>query len=216
MNVVLEPLLQSPCLPEYVDSLARVLSLERQRREQFYDELTEDGKFEFINGKVIMHSPAKWKHIDVTMRLSQLLSVFVQERELGVVCVEKALCVFPRNDYEPDICFFSRVKAQKLTDDTLKFPVPDFIVEVLSETAEGNDRGLKFEDYAAHGVKEYWIVDPKKETVEKHLLKAGRYSPAKPVASGEIKSEVIAGFAVPVRAIFDAKANRAALRKLLA
>ncbi|MCI0533913.1 MAG: hypothetical protein L0Z50_01665, partial [Verrucomicrobiales bacterium] len=62
MKTVLEPLLQSPCLPEYVDSLNRTLSLERERRQKFYEELTEDRKFEFINGKVVMHSPAKRKH----------------------------------------------------------------------------------------------------------------------------------------------------------
>ena len=215
VKTVLEPLLQSPRLPEYVDSLNRTLALERQRREQFYEELTEDGKCEFINGKVLMHSPAKRKHINVTKNLSRLLSTFVEERELGEVYAEKALCVFPRNDYEPDLCFFSRTKVQQLTDDTLKFPMPDFVVEVLSETTEDNDRGLKFEDYAAHGVKEYWIVDPKKETVEKYVLKAGRYSPARPLGSGELQSDVIAGFSVPVRAIFEAKANRAALRRLL-
>ncbi len=82
MKTVLEPLLQSPCLPEYVDSLNRTLSLERERRQKFYEELTEDRKFEFINGKVVMHSPAKRKHSVATMNLSRLLSTFVEEREL--------------------------------------------------------------------------------------------------------------------------------------
>ena len=53
-----------------MDSLNRALALERRRREKFYEELTEDGKFEFINGKVIMHSPAKRKHINVTKNSS--------------------------------------------------------------------------------------------------------------------------------------------------
>ena len=216
MKSVLEPLLQSPQLPEYVNSLNRLLALERQRRQKFYEELTEDGKFEFINGQVVMHSPAKRKHINVTKNLSRLLSTFVEERELGEVYSEKALCVFPRNDYEPDICFFSRTKARQLTDDTLKFPVPDFVVEVLSDTTSDKDRHLKFDDYAAHGVGEYWIVDPEEETVEKHLLEEGRYGRARPVSSGHISSEVIVGFSIPVCAIFDAKANRTALRRLLA
>ena len=216
MKAALEPLLDSPRLPEYVDSLNRILALERQRREKFYEELTEDGKFEFINGKVVMHSPAKRKHINVTKNLSRLLSTFVEERDLGEVYAEKALCVFPRNDYEPDICFFSRTKVQQLTDDTLRFPIPDFVVEVLSDTTKNNDRTLKFEDYAAHGVGEYWIIDPQKETVGKHVLKAGRYGRTKPQGSGNITSEAIAGFSVPVHAIFDAKANRSALRRLLA
>jgi Uma2 family endonuclease len=103
VKAVLEPLLQSPELPEYVDSLNRILALERRSREKFYEELTEDGKFEFINGQVIMHSPATRKHINVTKNLSRLLSTFAEERGLGEAYAEKALCVFPRNDYEPDI-----------------------------------------------------------------------------------------------------------------
>jgi Uma2 family endonuclease len=148
--------------------------------------------------------------------LSQLLSTHVRLRDLGHVLTDKALCVFPRNDYEPDICFFGKQKAAQLKPDTLKYPVPDLIVEVLSETTEQNDRGVKFEDYAAHGVAEYWIVDPERETVERYVLHEGRYPEARPQRTGEITSDVVAGFSVAVRAIFDPRANLEALRRLLA
>ena len=215
MKSVLAPLLESPELPDYVDELARTLARERQRREKFYDELTEDGSFEFINGEVVVHSPAKHKHNDTVKNLLRLLATYVELGGLGVAVSEKALCVFPRNDYEPDIVFFGRKKAQTITGDTLKYPIPDFIVEVLSDSTAKNDRGVKFRDYAAHGVGEYWIVDPDAGTVEKFVLQAGRYvkSPAK--KTGAIASEVVAGFRIPVRAIFDGKANFAALRQLL-
>jgi Uma2 family endonuclease len=105
--------------------------------------------------------------------------------------------------------------AQTITSNTLKYPVPDFIVEVLSDSTENNDRGVKFQDYAAHGVGEYWIVDPDAESVEKYLAKAGRYGRARPQKTGEIESEIVSGFHMPVRAIFDTGANFAALRLLL-
>src|SRR5438093_7113578 len=132
MKSVLEPLLNSPELPDYVDELTRTLARERQSREKFYDELTEDGSFEFINGQVVMHSPAKHKHNEIVKHLVRLLATHVELNSLGVVVSEKALCVFPRNDYEPDIVFFGGKKAQTITGDTLKYPVQDFIVEVLS------------------------------------------------------------------------------------
>ena len=59
-----------------------------------------------------------------------------------------------RNDYEPDICFFGVAKAAQLTPDQMRFPVPDLVVEVLSETTQAVDRGVKFDDCAAHGVAE--------------------------------------------------------------
>lgn len=215
MKSVLEPLLNSPALPDYVDALARTLAAERQRREKFYEELTEDGSFEFINGQVIMHSPARDKHSLIVQNLVRLLATFTEVNGLGMVRSEKALCVFPRNDYEPDIAYFGPRKAQAITGETLKYPAPDFIVEVLSDSTAKSDRGVKFQDYAAHGVGEYWIVDADAESVEKFLAKAGKYGKARPQKAGEIASETVAGFRVPVRAIFDTPANFAALRQIL-
>ena len=42
----------------------------------------------------------------------------------------------------------------------MKYPAPDFIAEILSPSTDERDRGIKFEDYAAHGVGEYWLLDP--------------------------------------------------------
>ena len=59
-----------------------------------------------------------------------------------------------RNDFEPDIVFYGAEKAAALRPDQTTFPPPDLIVEVLSESTEARDRGIKMEDYAAHGVRE--------------------------------------------------------------
>ena len=51
-------------------------------------------------------------------------------------------------------------------------PAPDFIAEILSDSTASVDRGVKFQDYAAHGVGEYWIVDPVQQTIEQYRLQA--------------------------------------------
>jgi Uma2 family endonuclease len=94
----------------------------------------------------------------------------------------------------------------------MKFPIPDFIVEVLSESTEARDRGVKFEDYAAHGVGEYWIVDADRETVEQYLLGESGYELRVKSATGTLTSEVIEGLVVPVRALFDEAENLAIIR----
>lgn len=213
---VLEPLLQSPQLIEHATELNRLIAAERERRFKFYEEITEDRKWEFINGEAVMHSPARHEHITVMMRIANLMSNWVNLRHLGRVTTEKALCQFPRNDYEPDIAFFSLPKANLLRPDTLLHPVPDLVVEVLSESTEKNDRGVKFADYAAHGVGEYWIVDAGAGGIEQYLLRDGRYPrPVKRLKTGKVSSTVIAGFTMPVRAAFDEAAHLAALRRLL-
>jgi len=217
LETLLEPLRHSPQLVEAVDLLSRQIAQERERRAKFYSEMTPEQKIEFIDGEVILHSPAKNRHLDATALLMNLLSNHVRARGLGTVKTEKCLCVFPRNDYEPDIVYFSPEKTADLTPDTLQFPIPDFVVEVLSESTEARDRGVKFEDYAAHGVGEYWIVDAEAESVEQYMLREGDvgYDLRTKATTGTLTSPVVSGFSIPVRAIFDEAENLAALRGCL-
>jgi Uma2 family endonuclease len=165
---------------------------------------------------MILHSPAKHQHLRITTRVSKLLDTYVSLRSLGVVNTEKCLCVFPRNDYEPDIVFFGVVKSASLKPDTLKFPVPDLAVEVLSSSTEARERGVKFEDYAANGVGEYWIIDAEAATLEQYLLQNETYQLSLKSGSGQLKSEVITGLTIPLEALFDDQKNLAALRGIMA
>ncbi len=215
LETLLEPLRHSPLLPEAVARLQRQMDEERERRERFYEEMTPDQKIEFIDGEVILHSPARNRHLDVTLMLAKLLSTYVSIHQLGEVKMEKCLVVFPRNDYEPDVVFFSNEKVN-FVDDTMKFPVPDLVVEVLSKSTEGRDRGVKFEDYAANGVGEYWIVNAMASVLEQYVLSDAGYELRLKSGSGKLASEVVAGFEVELAAFFDEAKNLAALRSLLA
>jgi len=215
-NQAIEVLVRSPHLPEAMRRLQAVARAEAKKRRYFYDVVTEQQKAEFINGEIIVHSPVKLRHAVASDRLMMLLNVFVQKHGLGIAFHEKILIVLNRNDYEPDICFFGPEKGKAFTPSQSKFPAPDLIVEVLSESTEANDRGIKFEDYAAHGVGEYWIVDPVAETIEQYLLQEGVYRLAVKVKTGSIASAVVAGFEIPVRAVFDGAEQLAALQAILA
>jgi Uma2 family endonuclease len=90
------------------------------------------------------------------------------------------------------------------------------VVEVISESTEARDRGVKMQDYAEHDIGEYWIVDPEGETIEQYLLRDGAYELAVKVREGAITSAVVPGFTIPVRAVFDSDENLAALKRLMA
>ena len=138
------------------------------------------------------------------MKFSSLLHVYVTNNRLGKVGVEKVMIRLTRNDYEPDICFFKQDTAAEFTSDQMLFPAPDFIIEILSDSTERNDRGIKFIDYAAHGIDEYWIIDPLKQTVEKYLLQEGNYAlEVKLQAIGRLESKAVEGFAIELTEIFN-------------
>ena len=212
---LIEPLRHSPQLPQAIAILQAELESERQRREQFYLDMTPNQKIEFIEGRVVLHSPARNRHLDATGRIYKLLDTYVALHLLGQVKLEKCLCVFPRNDYEPDVVFFGLDKAARLTADTMKFPVPDLAVEVLSPSTESQDRGVKFEDFASNGVAEYWIVDADAQLVEQYLLERGEYRLALKSGSGTIACQAIRGLQFQIEAIFDPRKNLEAVRQLM-
>lgn len=213
---LIAPIIHSPQLPMIVERLEAYWAQENLRRQEFYDEVTPDQKAEFIDGKMIVHSPARNRHLDVTKFVSKLLDTYTQIHGLGEIKVEKCLCVFSRNAYEPDVVFFGSQKAQQLTAETKLFPIPDLIVEVLSESTAANDRGIKFQDYASSGVQEYWIIDADQNVVEQYLLAGEHYQLVLKSDSGVLKSHVIAGFVTDVEAMFAAEKNLETLRKMMA
>lgn len=164
---------------------------------------------------MLYHSPAKNIHNQVTGRIFKLLSTYAITHDLGQVGVEKRLISLTRNDYEPDVCFFRKEKSSQFTDDQMKFPAPDLVVEVLSKTTEELDRGIKLQDYEAHGVSEYWIVDPDLQTLEQYTLKDDNYSLKHKSKDGHLTCEVLAGFEVPVTAFFNDQENLNTLKKLI-
>ena len=211
----IEPLLQSPQLPIYVREMQSYLDEESQKREAYYDWLTPDVKAEFINGETVVQSPAKKRHTVASMNLSALLGAYVELNDLGFVGAETVLISLTRNDYLPDICFFGRQKAAEIEPEQMKYPAPDFIVEILSPSTADIDRGLKAEDYAAHDIAEYWLVDPEQETVEQYLLQDEHYELNLKVKTGPLSSLVIQGFTIPVEAIFDSRVKNQVLGQLL-
>lgn len=211
-------LLEAPDAKLVIERAQAILADEAQRRRSFREWLRDDIKAEFINGEVIMHSPVKRRHLDATQNLTTLLRVYVHVNDLGTVDSEKALIGLTRNDYEPDICYWNSETANSFEDDQMEHPAPDLIVEILSKSTTGRDRGVKFEDYAAHGVLEYWIIDPVRKSVEQYQLDEPTMafaSVATLYINDTLTALTVSGFQIPVQAIFDKQINLETLRILM-
>jgi Uma2 family endonuclease len=214
-----EKIMASPNAPQQLDALYAAMQNEKERRHDFREWITPAIKAEFINGQVVLHSPVKKRHFSVTDLLSRLVSIYGSIKKLGRVATEKALIALTRNDYEPDLVFFSKEKYDTFTEDQMLFPAPDFVVEILSKSTAAMDRGIKKQDYAEHGVREYWIIDPIRQRIEQYILFSPTdktYSPPKSFGlADEIESYVIKGFVIPVQAIFDEAVNVETIQDLL-
>ncbi|MGL4398788.1 MAG: Uma2 family endonuclease [Luteolibacter sp.] len=198
-----------------VDS--QVLQQESELRERFREEIDLGQSGEFINGEIVRHLPFRHLHNQVSSLIAEAFGVYASVLENGSLVRVGALCGFSRNDYEPDIAWFGPKKAASLTPETTIYPIPDFIIEILSPATEKRDRGVKLEDYAAHGVAEYWIVDADKRTIEQYLIAgdAGVYHLAEKLGHGDITPFSFPGLAIPLAALFEDAANLVFLRSLL-
>jgi Uma2 family endonuclease len=213
---LLSELKHSPQLPAAIEELNAYWKDEQQRRVKFYDDLDEDMKAEFIDGEVVMHSPVREAHNESRTLMERLIGTYVDVHDLGIVRSEKALIVLARNDFEPDVAFWGLAKSKGIKPQTMKYPAPDWVCEILSPSTVKNDRVVKMADYAANGIAEYWIIDADRRVAEIYLLQdVGQYELQVKTDSGLLRCQTIAGLQFPIEAIFDREANLLALQNIL-
>lgn len=200
---ILNQLQEHPDVVLLMQEVQAMLNRESEKRKEYRELVHENIRAEFINGEVVYYnSPAKRRHWRVSTNLISKLGSYVSENNLGEVGGEKVMVALTRNDYEPDIVFFSKEKASQFTDDQMLFPAPDFVVEILSPSTEKYDRNEKFVDYAAHGVSEYWIIDAEQEIVEQYFNEGGRFNLFQKLHKGQLESKSVKGFTIDLKDIF--------------
>jgi len=213
---IIDNILEQPNATAIAEQVLQQIAEEQKRRDQFYNDITENDKAEFINGEVIIHSPVMLRHSKASFNLAKLLDVYVTKHQLGNVSHEKIMITLTRNDYEPDVCFFKKEKSQHFKEDQCLFPAPDLVVEVLAKSTQKNDRGIKYKDYETHKIEEYWIVDPEQKTLEQYQLnKEHQYELTVKSNNGTIHSSSIKGFNFDIEAIFDDAKNSEEVKRIL-
>jgi Uma2 family endonuclease len=163
--------------------------------QEFLDWCDEDTWAEWVDGEVIMVSPASFEHQDLGSLLETVLRIFVESRDLGKLLRAPFVMRLPirPSGREPDLLFVSRERRDLIKHSFLDGPA-DVAVEIVSPESVGRDRGDKFVEYERAGVKEYWLLDPDRQSAEFYKLgDDGFYHIAK-IVDGVYRSEVISGF----------------------
>jgi Uma2 family endonuclease len=162
--------------------------------EQFYDIVEENVKADLLDGQIFRDSPAIPRHGETCIWLLSVLTLFVQKFDLGKInggttTVRLSAYQGP----EPDV-FFVRKSRLGIIGEKYLEAAPDLCIEVISKSSRKKDRGRKFVLYAEYGVREYWIVDPLRFTIEFYENQDGEWVEILPDAEGRLHSKVIANF----------------------
>jgi Uma2 family endonuclease len=133
------------------------------------------------------------------MWLMRVLGDYVECGELGVIV--PALLVRLREcrcGRSPDILFLATAHRHRIRPAFIEGPV-DLAVEIVSPESVERDTVTKPAEYAAGGVREYWLIDPSERTVVFYQLDDGRYRLGEIDADGIYRSAAIPGFWLRVR-----------------
>jgi Uma2 family endonuclease len=170
----------------------------RMSYEEYAAWTNEDTFSEWVDGEVTVFMPPDLQHNQISMFLATILNLFVNLHNLGqVIAAPFEMKLRDGRSYrEPDLLFVSRDRLDCLEDQRLNGPA-DLAVEIVSDTSVRRDRQEKFAEYAAAGVREYWLVDAR----EGHrafnpyrLTVGGTYEEIALDDRGRFHSTIIPGF----------------------
>ena len=128
--------------------------------------MEEEKRYEIIDGRRYMVAAPTPYQQWISARLEQVLRAFVETHDLGLVLDAPCDVVLsPTDIVQPDIFFIAQEHRDIVTERNI-WGAPDLVVKILSPTTAQRDRDVKRKLYAAHGVREFWIVSPEGQTVE--------------------------------------------------
>ena len=134
--------------------------------------------YEIIEGVNFMAPGPDLGHINVSVNLIGELNTYVKSNKLGFICNDNTDIYLPDgNLFRPDFAFISSANVKLSMDYKKKrfYGVPDMVAEIFSRSTMKRDLGVKKDVYERNGVKEYWMIDPWRETIDVYLLRDGKY-----------------------------------------
>lgn len=137
-----------------------------------YDQLPPTSiMMELIHGVVIYPhwsdtsmSPAPTpEHQNIVLNVAAWLKTHTTHGQTFIAPLDVAITDTLR--LQPDVMWIAPDSNCAVTDTILQ-GAPDLVIEVLSPSTAVRDKTDKFDLYEQHGVREYWIIDPRDHLIE--------------------------------------------------
>ena len=140
---------------------------------QDYLNWPDDERWEIIEGMPYNMSPVpSIKHQSISLNFVVEIKNKLKNKNCKIFEAPTDVVFDDSTVVQPDI--FIVCDKNKITEQNIQ-GAPDLIVEIVSQTTEVKDRKEKLILYEKFGVKEYIIVFPEREYLERYILKRGKY-----------------------------------------
>ncbi len=151
----------------------------------------EDLKAEYIDGVMIVHSPASVRHEERQIFLAALLKFYLDSHPPGRVLGGNALFHVGSRRFAPDVMVVRDVQRAGIKEVD---GAPDLAIEILSESTRYYDLNEKRMAYREMAIPEIWLVDLDQQVV----LVERRSHDYRPeiIHEGWVISEAVPGFRI--------------------
>ena len=126
-------------------------------------------RMEYINGEIIILSSPSTFHQDISGNLHVLFRNYLKGKPCKVFYAPFDVHFWKKDFKYPDVMQPDLLIACDLEDTVNEkgryMGTPTLVVEILSPSTRSRDMVDKLNTYMISGVKEFWVVDPKKMTV---------------------------------------------------
>jgi len=162
-----------------------------------YEQITdEDIRCEYLDGVLIVHSPASFRHENLVSFLTALLGNFVGSRRSGWVCGSNTVMQVGERRLCPDVSFLAQGHGERVHEGRVVGPF-DLVIEVISSSTRRYDLGEKRAAYREARVPETWLIDPEQRRFEADVLEGDTYG-TQVLTTGRWSSHVLPGFTLDV------------------
>lgn len=133
--------------------------------------LPDGERAELIDGQLYNMAPPARTHQRLVLKLSKTIDQYIDSHSGSCEVYPAPFAVFLDNDdrtyVEPDI---SVICDKSKLDEKGCHGAPDWVIEIVSPSSIQMDYMRKLAKYNDAGVKEYWIVNPMKNTVMVYIF----------------------------------------------
>ena len=184
--------------------------------EQFYRDGDEDSNWEYLDGRLVMHSPASDRHEALFSFLMALVRNYLDVRRTAIVRGSRyPMRLDPRWSPEPDLLVVRGERRHLLGPTRLEGPA-DLVIEIASDSDPGLDVREKLPRYREAGIDEIWLVNP----FERHARAETRQSTgyvSRTLTAGRLESTVLPRFWIEVAWLWadELPSTVACLREIL-
>lgn len=127
----------------------------------------DEGRFELVDGEVVMMSPETVRHVEVKAEVWLALRRAISKADLSCQAYNDGIGIRIDNETirEPD----ASVQCGPVDPDALILDKPIVVVEVVSPSSARSDTGAKVAEYfSVDSILHYLIVDPIRHSVVAH------------------------------------------------